>query len=117
MTPVHRSRGSRLNNKVGLNITDDEFVVLKLKESQEKKNRPRKSRLATNAKTSSKTKNHVQRQKKRSFRDGAREKIETVNDPSIASAIDNLQRVIDFTQTSFEDSSSDEQNLFSLLGE
>ncbi|CAF3852606.1 unnamed protein product [Rotaria sp. Silwood1] len=105
-SPSNRSRGSRLKNTVGLNITDDEYVALKLKEKEEKekKKRSRKPRLlkdkdemsSTNTTTTKKdTKNRVKRNMKN-------KENQISYDSSIAAGIELLQNAIDFTETTFD---------------
>jgi hypothetical protein len=107
----NRSRGSRLENKVGLNITDDEYVILKLKESEQKKIRSRKPRLpkdktipsSTNRTKTTKCRKTSATSKK------ANKENETYKDPLIASAVQRLENVIQLTQTTFDNDSSDEE--------
>ncbi len=92
----NRSRGSRLENKVGLNITDDEYVLLKLKEKEQKKTRSRKPRLSKDKTLGNKCRKTTAKSKK------ANKENKTFNDPEIAAAIHNLQTAVDITETTLD---------------
>ncbi len=91
-------RGKRLPNNTGLNITDDEFVLSKLKENEEMKNRKQKASLVKDSTTpseSSSTANTTTT--KRRGRPPKKNKESTQpysNDPEIQKGILSLQSVI-----------------------
>ncbi|CAF1514174.1 unnamed protein product [Rotaria sordida] len=107
---VHRA--SRLRSTVGLNITDDDFVLLKLKEREEKKNKMKKARsskagkpikISTNKATNKKSKTT-------SFSaDTTNKENEIPKDVEVEYGIQLLQHAINVSQfESMSDSSNEE---------
>jgi hypothetical protein len=106
-----RCRGSRMENKVGLNITDDEYVMLKLKEKEQKQTRSRKPRSSKDKTVkSSKNKTKTEKCRKTATKSKkANKENETLDDSDIAAALQTLEDVIQSTQTIFDDDTSDEE--------
>ncbi|CAF4160595.1 unnamed protein product [Rotaria sordida] len=107
---VHRA--SRLRSTVGLNITDDDFVLLKLKEREEKNNKMKKARsskagkpikISTNKATNKKSKTT-------SFSaDTTNKENEIPKDVEVEYGIQLLQHAINVSQfESMSDSSNEE---------
>ncbi|CAF1569444.1 unnamed protein product [Adineta steineri] len=108
----NRSRGKRLQNKIGLNITDSEYVLSTLtqKEEKQKQIRTRKPRVAKDkTKKSRKTATT-----KKTTTSTATETTSTntnkengLKDPHIAAAIQRLESVIEFTQSTIDNDTLD----------
>jgi hypothetical protein len=94
--PSDRSRGSRLENKFGLNITEDDFVTMKLKEKEEKQTRSRKTHLQKDKAIVPKKYTRTKRGRKPA---AIFEQVdnENLNDSDIAAAVNNLQNVLEYT--------------------
>lgn len=115
-TPKHpvRSRGCRLENKFGLNITEDTLVEMKLREKQKRTIR----RCNTSLQKTKRIRSTAYTRTKR-FRNTAPtfectdSEQENIQDKDIASAVKNLQNVIDYTQTQFDHDNS--CNIFDFL--
>ena len=104
-----RCRGSRLENKIGLNITDDEYVISKLKEKEQKQSLSRLRRISkVKGITTSTNKTKAKRFRKIATTTmKANKENETSNDRQIAAAVQRLENVIQFTQTTFDNDISD----------
>ncbi len=112
--PSDRSRGSRLENKFGLNITEDDFVAMKLKEKEEKKTRSRKTHLQKDKAIVPKKYTRTKRGRKPAaiFEEVVNEN-ENLNDSDIAAAVNNLRNVLEYTQMTFDNDIS--CNIFDSL--
>lgn len=94
------SRGSRLENKVELNIADNQYVILKLKEKEEKQTHSRKPHLPKDKTTGNKCRKRAAKSKK------ANKENKSFNDPEIVAAIQNLQTAVDVTGTTLDSDTS-----------
>jgi hypothetical protein len=112
--PSYRSRGSRLENKFGLNITEDDYVAMKLREKEEKQTRSRKTRLQKDKSIVPKKYTRTKRGRKpaATFEQMDNEN-ENLKDSDIARAVNNLQNVLEYAQTTFDDDIS--CNIFDSL--
>ena len=100
----NRCHGSRLKNIVGLNITDDEYVALKLKQLEENKRRHHKlheSQTSTMASSGNarRTKNTASNKVTNSTMN---KENKLASDSNIGDAIQLLDDPIDFTENIFE---------------
>ena len=110
-----RCQGSRLKNKVGLNITEDEYVANKLKEREQKQTRPRKAHLPKEGTaTNPATKANIKRSRKSTAK--SKNKNKNITDPQVAKTVQQLENIIQLTQETFDDSTSDEENFFTSIG-
>ena len=113
----NRTRGSRLQNKFGLNITQDELVASKLKEQQKRESR-RKSPKQRNGKNVGGTK---KRNRRRRSEINANKQVNNeenyLHDHMTTAALRQLDDAIQFTQTNINGESSDEENIFSAMCE
>ena len=102
-------RGSRIRSTVGLNITEYEFVLLKFKEKEDKKNRVKKPRLPKGGKTTKISTNGSTNSKgKTTLKKGIKNKENQIpKDAEVQFAIQSLQNAIDFTQQELMSDSSD----------
>ena len=102
--PSNRSRGSRLENKFGLNITEDAFVEMKLKQRQKKPTPRRKIHLQKDKAITSKSYAETKRRRKTAalskYIDG---EDEDLKDSEVAAAVNNLENVLEYTQLQFDD--------------
>ena len=97
-------RGSRSENEVGLNNTDGEYVILKLKKTDQKQILSHLQRLSRDkAITASTNKTKMKRCKKvaTTAKKGNKEN-KTLNDCQIAAAVQQLEDVIQFTLTTLD---------------
>jgi hypothetical protein len=104
-------RGSRLKSTVGLNITEDEYVLSKLKEIEEKKNRVKKPRMKKSGGTANVSTNSSSIKKNRtklSTRNNRNKENRLTKDCEIEFEIQRLEEVIGFTDDIMMDDSSDE---------
>lgn len=114
--PQKRSRGSRLENKFGLNITEDELVSFRLSQMKKKRDARRKSRQELNPTNfSSKVKRKRRRKTEDSPIDNAH-KVHLTSDRHTILAFQQLDDVIQMAQPNF-DPSSDEENIFAAINE
>ena len=91
-------RSKRLANNIGLNVTDDEFLLMKLNENEEEKRQKRKCRQSKHSNvtsTSSSTTTNVTKRRGRPPKKGTdnSQQIHS-NDPEIEASICSLQSVI-----------------------
>lgn len=94
---------SRLENKVGLNIADNHYVILKLKEKEEKQTHSRKRHLPKDKTPGNKCRKTAAKSEK------SNKENKTFNDPEIAAAIQNLQAAVDATETTLDSDMSHEE--------
>lgn len=108
--PSDRCRGSRLENKVGLNITDDEYVISKLKEREQKQARSRKPGAPKEKTVKSSTTKTTKRYRKTVITSKtANKENKTLNESDIANALRHLHTATEFTQKTFDDAFSDDE--------
>ncbi|CAF3933594.1 unnamed protein product [Rotaria sp. Silwood1] len=91
------TRAKRLNSHTGLNITEDEYILLKMKENEEKKRQQKASssqQSSTSSTSRSKARRINQRQDKPSKQNRINKKKVNSNDAEIDASIRSLQSVI-----------------------
>ena len=107
-------RGKRLTSKIGLNITEDEFVLMKMKESEEKKQKIRKPRVPkcpkiTSTSASTTTTTTVKKPRGRPPKKNASTNPNVYsNDDEIEAGIRSLQSTIDTANKVLNGEDSDE---------
>jgi len=106
-------RGKRLPNNTGLNITDNDFVLMKLKEDEEKKNRKQKAALTKDSNiTSTSNSTNIKTIKRRGRppkKDNGFTQQHHSNDPEIQNSILSLQSVIKMANCILDSEDSDEE--------
>ena len=106
-------RGKRLTSKIGLNITEDEFVLMKMKESEEMKHKIRKPRLPKGPKITSiptsTTTTTVKKPRGRPPKKNTSNKQNIhSNDDEVEAGIRSLQSTIDIANRILNGEDSDE---------
>lgn len=104
-------RGKRLQNKTGLNITDDESVLTHMKENEEKKRRKQKTKATAqdNDPCSSTTTTAVPKRRGRSAKNNTTQSQPVhSNDPEIQAGISSLSSVIRMANRILNDDDSDD---------
>ena len=104
-----RCRGSRLENKVCLNITDDEYVISKLKEKEQKQTLSRQRRYSQDKTFTSRNKRKAKKYRKTTATaEKENKENETPNDSQIAATVQRPETVIQYAQTIFDSDMSEE---------
>ncbi len=108
-----------MKNKVGLNITDDEYVRLKLEQREQKRILSRKPHVPvdTMIESSLNKTNKTHRQNTTITSKDANKEKEIPHEPHIVVALQQLQDMIQFIQSKFYNDLSDEENVFALSGD
>jgi hypothetical protein len=83
--------------------------MLKLKDKEEKQTRSRKPRLSKDKTVKSSANKTKTCRKTVTISKKTNKENETLNDPHIAAAVQNLENVIQSSQTIFDDHTSDEE--------
>jgi len=122
MANIRPPRDSRLKSTIGLNITEDENVLMKLHEQQKKKeserkpNQKRKSSTAASSSVSKKPRNSIRMQQNQrqaiSSKDVNKEN-HSINDPTIQFHVELLNTALKLTETAeYEENLSDDDIAF-----
>jgi hypothetical protein len=104
-------RGKRLPNNTGLNITDDEFVLMKLKESEEKKSRKQKVALIKDSNVTSTSTNikTIKRRGRPPKKDNNSTQQHGSNDSEVQNGILSLKSAIKMANCILDSEDSDEE--------